>query len=140
MQKCRKAVIDLGAFSLEDGTGNPFQDYTNLFVEKRSPEHIFSRYFIKSNGWDSADNNTHSPLFNGPNGYSAWAGNTPIQALVDDYEMTDGTRSISWTILHIKQLHMKIEIRVFMHLSFMMAPLGDKDHQVPASYDPDNTE
>lgn len=87
-----KAVIDLGLFSLEKKTGNPFQDYTNLFITKQSPEKIFSRYFIKSNGWSSEDNNTHSPLFNGPNGYAAWAGNTPIQALVDDYEMVDGTR------------------------------------------------
>lgn len=89
-----KAVIDLdgGVFSLENATGDPFTDYTALFIKKSSPEHIFSRYFIKSNGWDSEDSNTHSPLFNGPNGYAAWAGNTPIQALVDDYEMTDGTR------------------------------------------------
>ncbi|QNL51440.1 RagB/SusD family nutrient uptake outer membrane protein [Olivibacter sp. SDN3] len=32
---------------------------------------------------------------NGPNGYHNWAGNTPIQNLVDDYEMIDGTR-FSW--------------------------------------------
>ena len=30
-------------------------------------------------------------LRNGPNGYNNWAGNTPIQQLVDDYEMMDGT-------------------------------------------------
>lgn len=28
---------------------------------------------------------------NGPNGYHCWAGNTPIQQLVDDYEMMDGS-------------------------------------------------
>ena len=76
-----KAIIDLNAFSLEKSTGDPFTDYTALFIKKSSPENIFSRYFIKSNGWDSEDNNTHAPLFNGPNGYAAWAGNTPIQAL-----------------------------------------------------------
>lgn len=31
-------------------------------------------------------------LSNGPNGYHNWAGNTPIQQLVDDYEMMDGTK------------------------------------------------
>jgi len=87
-----KAVMDLDVFSLENATGDPFTDYTALFIKKSSPEHIFSRYFIGSNGWDSEDSNTHSPLFNGPNGYAAWAGNTPIQALVDDYEMVDGTK------------------------------------------------
>ena len=31
-------------------------------------------------------------LDNGPNGYHNWAGNVPIQELVDDYEMMDGTK------------------------------------------------
>lgn len=31
-------------------------------------------------------------LRQGPNGYNNWAGNTPIQQFVDDYEMMDGTR------------------------------------------------
>jgi len=31
-------------------------------------------------------------LSNGPNGYHNWAGNSPIQELVDDYEMMDGTK------------------------------------------------
>ena len=51
---------------------------------------------------------THTPLFtqesnwplggihyginNGPNGYNNWAGNTPVQQLVDDYEMMDGSK------------------------------------------------
>lgn len=35
-------------------------------------------------------------LFNGPNGYHNWAGNTPLGLLVDDYEMMDGT-SFSWS-------------------------------------------
>lgn len=34
-------------------------------------------------------------LRQGPNGYNNWAGNTPIQQLVDDYEMMDGT-DFSW--------------------------------------------
>jgi len=34
-------------------------------------------------------------LFNGPNGYHNWAGNTPIGLMVDDYEMMDGT-AFSW--------------------------------------------
>jgi hypothetical protein len=34
-------------------------------------------------------------LANGPNGYHNWGGNTPIQELVDDYEMEDGTK-FSW--------------------------------------------
>jgi hypothetical protein len=38
----------------------------------------------------------HYGINNGPNGYHNWAGNTPIQQLVDDYEMMDGTK-FSWS-------------------------------------------
>ncbi len=34
----------------------------------------------------------HYGINNGPNGYHNWAGNTPVQQLVDDYEMMDGTK------------------------------------------------
>ncbi|MBZ5858946.1 RagB/SusD family nutrient uptake outer membrane protein [Flavihumibacter profundi] len=37
----------------------------------------------------------HYGINNGPNGYHNWAGNTPIQNLVDDYEMMDGSK-FSW--------------------------------------------
>jgi starch-binding outer membrane protein, SusD/RagB family len=37
----------------------------------------------------------HYGINNGPNGYHCWAGNTPIQQLVDDYEMMDGS-SFDW--------------------------------------------
>jgi hypothetical protein len=38
----------------------------------------------------------HFGINNGPNGYFNWAGNTPIQQLVDDYEMMDGS-SFDWS-------------------------------------------
>ena len=34
----------------------------------------------------------HFGINNGPNGYHNWGGNTPIQQLVDDYEMMDGSK------------------------------------------------
>jgi len=34
----------------------------------------------------------HFGINNGPNGYHNWAGNTPVQQLVDDYEMMDGSK------------------------------------------------
>lgn len=82
-----KAVIDMGIYALED-TDNPQEDYTNLFLMKNSGEAIFSRYFIKSRGWED---NALPGLANGPNGYHNWGGNTPIQELVDDYQMVDGS-------------------------------------------------
>lgn len=38
----------------------------------------------------------HYGINNGPNGYHNWAGNTPIQQLVDDYEMMDGSK-FTWS-------------------------------------------
>ncbi|SKC87420.1 Starch-binding associating with outer membrane [Ohtaekwangia koreensis] len=89
-----KAVVDLGlgySFNLAapvsatEGTAN----YANIALAKNGGERelIFARYFInaKDEGGAWVGRN------NGPNGYHNWAGNTPIQNLVDDYEMMDGT-------------------------------------------------
>ncbi|MHA4844349.1 RagB/SusD family nutrient uptake outer membrane protein [Flavitalea antarctica] len=53
-----------------------------------SSEIIFGRYFIAA----KQEGGRQMGLNNGPNGYNNWAGNTPIQQLVDDYEMMDGTK------------------------------------------------
>ncbi|GGC32853.1 starch-binding protein [Parapedobacter defluvii] len=52
---------------------------------------ILGRFFIdlKDEGGNYVGRN------NGPNGYHNWAGNTPIQQLVDDYTMADGT-AFNW--------------------------------------------
>lgn len=50
-------------------------------------EMIFGRYYLDSKPeWGGRQG-----LFNGPNGYNNWAGNTPVQLLIDDYEMMDGS-------------------------------------------------
>ena len=46
-----KAVIDLGIYALHD-TNDPTQDYIDVFLLKDTREDIFSRYFIKSRGWE----------------------------------------------------------------------------------------
>jgi len=53
---------------------------------------IFERDFSSQlvSGGPGTDG-TSVGLDNGPNGYHNWAGNAPIQQLVDDYEMMDGT-------------------------------------------------
>lgn len=130
------AVMALN-FSLEEGTGDAFQDYTNLFVEKKSDEHIFSRYFIKTNGWDSEDSNTHSPLFNGPNGYSAWAGNTPIQALVDDYEMADGSKFDWNNPVEAAAPYENRDPRFYASILYDGAPWRQRPSST-AAYDPEN--
>ncbi len=55
-------------------------------------ELIFGKFFNRDlDPW----NGLRVGLFNGPNGYHNWAGNTPLGLLVDDYEMADGT-PFSW--------------------------------------------
>ena len=62
-----------------------------------SVELLFERDFSSQlvSGGPGTDG-TSVGLDNGPNGYHNWAGNAPIQELVDDYEMMDGTK-FSWS-------------------------------------------
>jgi hypothetical protein len=60
-------------------------------------ELLFERDFTSQlvSGGPGTDG-TSVGLDNGPNGYHNWAGNAPIQELVDDYEMMDGTK-FNWS-------------------------------------------
>jgi starch-binding outer membrane protein, SusD/RagB family len=62
-------------------------------LQKENSEVIMSRFFLQRIGY--AWNGYNPGLHNGPNGYHNWGGNTPLQQLVDDYEMADGTY-FSW--------------------------------------------
>ena len=50
--------------------------------------------FTRESNWPLGG--LHYGINNGPNGYNNWGGNTPIQQLVDDYEMMDGSK-FSWS-------------------------------------------
>lgn len=82
-------VMDLGIYELFDRHPDPAFNYEQLFIVNEDHEEtIMNRYFVGSRDW--ADR--YLPhQFNGPNGYRGWAGNTPIQSLVDAYEMADGS-------------------------------------------------
>lgn len=65
------------------------QVYINNSLSRNGGENemIFGRYYLNSKPeWGGRQG-----LFNGPNGYNNWAGNTPVSLLVDDYEMMDGS-------------------------------------------------
>ena len=53
-------------------------------------ERTHTDLFTQESNWPLGG--IHFGVNNGPNGYHNWAGNTPIQQLVDDYEMMDGSR------------------------------------------------
>ncbi|MCY7351447.1 MAG: RagB/SusD family nutrient uptake outer membrane protein [Cytophagaceae bacterium] len=102
-QKARdaaKAVLDLTAYGYQtnltapvtkdEGTAN----YMSMAMARNGGERelLFARYFINA----KQEGGGRQGLFNGPNGYNNWAGNTPVSLLVDDYEMMDGTK-FSWS-------------------------------------------
>lgn len=84
-------VMDLGIYGLfgaDPAPAEPTADtYAELFLQQVSEEAIMSRYFLvtRDDGYDPG-------LHNGPNGYHLWGGNTPIQNLIDDYRMADGSK------------------------------------------------
>ncbi|WP_026808684.1 RagB/SusD family nutrient uptake outer membrane protein [Arenibacter latericius] len=70
--------------SLEEGE----QNYLNISLARNGGEAdiIWERQYVESTG-----PGRQIGLFNGPNGYHNWAGNTPIQNLIDAYAMSDGS-------------------------------------------------
>ncbi len=74
-----KAVMDLGKYSLFQG------GYSQLFLTPDAGEIIFERLYFPNTA-----PHTRLELANGPNGFNGWGGNTPLQNLVDDYEMDNG--------------------------------------------------
>ncbi|PQA54074.1 RagB/SusD family nutrient uptake outer membrane protein [Siphonobacter curvatus] len=91
-----KAVLNLTSYGYELNLSAPVSkeqgttNYINVSTSKNGGEKdlILGRYFIdlKDEGGAWVGRN------NGPNGYHNWAGNTPLQNLVDDYEMMDGSK------------------------------------------------
>lgn len=72
-----KAVMDLSKFSLAD-------DYSQLFLKADNNEIIFARQYAVG------ARHVCLEISNGANGYGGWAGNTPLQNMVDAYEMKNG--------------------------------------------------
>lgn len=91
-----KAVLDLPGLGFQLGLTAPVSadqastNYINQSLGRNGGQNeiIFGRFFIQSKN----ENGGRVGLYNGPNGYNNWAGNTPIQELIDDYEMMDGTK------------------------------------------------
>ena len=74
-----KDVMDLKQYSLYQG------GYRNLFLTaSNNPEIIFERLYTTGAVHVALE------IANGPNGYDGWGGNTPLQNLVDAYEMANG--------------------------------------------------
>lgn len=83
-------VMNMGKYELFNRyPDDPAYNYEQLFlINNDHEETIMNRYFVPSRDWQDI---FVPNLVNGPNGYRGWAGNTPLQSLVDAYEMEDGT-------------------------------------------------
>jgi hypothetical protein len=89
-----KAVIDLNKYSLYKATPAPTdpiaQNFIELFTSKGTNEDILLQFFTPKTDedWDG-----YNPgLYCGPNGYHNWGNNTPLGDIVDEYEMSDGSK------------------------------------------------
>lgn len=79
----------------------------------------------------------HYGINNGPNGYHNWAGNTPIQQLVDDYEMMDGTKFDWSNPLHKADPYTNRDPRFYAHILYDGAEWKPRPSDV-AAVDPVN--
>lgn len=84
-----KAVIDLhqyGLYKAEPAAGDSVAVNMNeLSIADDTEEDIFVKYF-------TSNSKQMIGLVSGPNGYHNWGTNAPLQDMVDEYEMKDGTK------------------------------------------------
>lgn len=101
-KEAAKAVLDYGDYAYQLDLTSPatVEEGTAYYMDialaggskvanaEGKKDLILGRFFVdlkdERGGWVGRDN--------GPNGYHNWAGNTPIQLLVDDYETIDGEK------------------------------------------------
>lgn len=88
-----RAAIDAAvanSYSLFNNYTDSTENYQNIFLDAASSnkEVLFARMGTASN---LGENLSSIEQWNYPNGFGGWGGNCPVQELVDDYEMTDGT-------------------------------------------------
>ncbi len=89
-----RAALDYSTAGYKFGLSAPVpleegeQNYLDIALARNGGENdiIWERQYVESEG-----PGRRIGLFNGPNGYHNWAGNAPIQNLVDDYAMMDGS-------------------------------------------------
>lgn len=99
-KEAAKEVIDFGEYAYQLDLASPAtaEEGTAFYMDVAlaggskvanadgKKDLILGRFFVdekdERGGWVGRDN--------GPNGYHNWAGNSPTQLLVDDYEMIDG--------------------------------------------------
>lgn len=89
-----KAVIDLGIYELNKKdpvpTDNIAQNFINYFTSYSNNEDILLQYVSPAPEFNNLG--ARGAVVSDPNGYNCWGNQSPLQELVDDYEMEDGTK------------------------------------------------
>jgi starch-binding outer membrane protein, SusD/RagB family len=100
--------------SMAGGSKHPDADPAAISTN----EYLFVRTFTAERNEGAQQHG----LRQGPNGYNNWAGNTPIQQLVDDYEMMDGTKFDWANPAHASDPYVNREPRFYVSLLYDGAP------------------
>lgn len=96
-KEAAKAVIDLNVYHLCGESGfatsqEAIDNYINIFLNNGTEEDIMLTYYDNVNHSSGDFQCPSLGLFNSPNGFHGWGGNTPLGQMVDSYEMIDGSR------------------------------------------------
>ncbi len=111
------------------------QNFKNLAYSRSGgdADMILGRYFTNAKG----ESGGSIGLYNGPNGYHNWAGNTPLQQFVDAFEMVDGTK-FNWSnAAHAKSPYTNRDPRFYASILYDGANWKPRTADV-ASKDPAN--
>jgi hypothetical protein len=106
LQAAKQAAKDVmdgkyGTYALTGSTADPSANLTDEEVQAYADN--YAGVFLQKGAWDNEmifgvqyvnnklDNRVLNNLYWGPNGYNCWGNNEPIEDLVREYEMKDGT-------------------------------------------------
>lgn len=94
-----EAVMDLNVYGLFRSNPAPGDSTASNYYElfhtlEDNEEVILARYFTTGDRF-SINQNYRPHIYHGPNGFHQWGGTTPIQQMVDAYQMEDGSE-FSW--------------------------------------------
>lgn len=128
-----KSVMDLGVYNLykaDPAVGDSIaRNYDEVFTSQQTEEDIFVRNFTESNQhWTLNIGQQNLPA-----GYKGWANVSPINSMVDDYEMADGSKFDWNNPVHKADPYKNREPRFYVDIFFDGAKWRQRPDDVIAS-------
>ncbi len=119
-----KDVMDLNKYSLYKATPAPTdsvaQNFVELFTSSGTSEDILLQFFTAKT--DESWSGYNPALYCGPNGYHNWGNNTPLGDIVDDYEMSDGSKFDWANLTHKANPYVNREQRFYASILYEGVP------------------